>query len=91
MGISHEKFSQIVPQVYNADEAKALHQERIRLLHVQQDLVKLVKANDNIKELLTIKKKLADLREELPSTWLDGLKKITAKIKHVFVNTPEQI
>ncbi len=91
LGISHEKFSQIVPQVYNADEAKALHQERIRLLHVQQDLVKLVKANDNIKELLTIKKDLADLREELPSTWLDGLKKITAKIKHVFVKTPEQI
>lgn len=28
LGISHEKFSQIVPQVYNADEAKALHQER---------------------------------------------------------------
>ncbi|WP_341755739.1 WH2 domain-containing protein [Candidatus Tisiphia endosymbiont of Ptychoptera albimana] len=91
LGISHEKFSQIVPQVYNADEAKALHQERIRLVHVQQDLVKLVKANDNIKELLTIKKELADLREELPSTWLDGLKKITAKIKHVFVKTPEQI
>ncbi|WP_342267873.1 WH2 domain-containing protein [Candidatus Tisiphia endosymbiont of Empis tessellata] len=91
LGISHEKFSQIVPQVYNADEAKALHQERIRLLHVQQDLVKLVKANDNIKELLSIKKELAELREELPSTWLDGLKKITAKIKHVFVNTPEQI
>ncbi|MFP3017937.1 MAG: hypothetical protein ACEY3E_03345 [Candidatus Tisiphia sp.] len=91
LGISHEKFSQIVPQVYNADEAKALHQERIRLLHVQQDLVKLVKANENIKELLSIKKELAELREELPSTWLDGLKKITAKIKHVFVNTPEQI
>ncbi|WP_375359132.1 hypothetical protein [Candidatus Tisiphia endosymbiont of Neophilaenus lineatus] len=91
LGISHEKFSQIVPQVYNADEAKALHQERIRLLHVQQDLVKLLKANDNIKELLTIKKELAELWEELPSTWLDGLKKITAKIKHVFVNTPEQI
>jgi hypothetical protein len=89
--ISPEKFSQIVPQVYNADEANALHQERIRLLHVQQDLVKLVKANDNIKELLSIKKELAELREELPSTWLDGLKKITAKIKHVFVNTPEQI
>lgn len=65
--------------------------QRIRLLHVQQDLVKLVKANDNIKELLTIKKELAELQEELPSTWLDVLKKITAKIKHVFVNTPEQI
>jgi hypothetical protein len=91
LDISAENFSQIVPQVYNADEAKALYQERIRLSHVQQDLVKLVKANDNIKELLSIKKELAELREELPSTWLDGLKKITAKIKHVFVNTPEQI
>ncbi|WP_425361165.1 WH2 domain-containing protein [Candidatus Tisiphia endosymbiont of Stenodema calcarata] len=91
LDISHENFSQIVSQVYNADEAKALHQERIRLVHVQQDLVKLVKANDNIKELLSIKQELAELREELPSTWLDGLKKITAKIKHIFVNTPEQI
>lgn len=91
LGISHENFSQIVSQVYNTDEAKALHQERIRLVHVQQDLVKLVKANDNIKELLSIKQELAELREELPSTWLDGLKKITAKIKHIFVNTPEQI
>ncbi|BFD46024.1 MAG: hypothetical protein DMENIID0002_06700 [Rickettsia endosymbiont of Sergentomyia squamirostris] len=91
LDISHENFSQIVSQVYNVDEAKALLQEKIRLSHIQQDLVKLVKANDNIKELFTIKKELADLREELPSTWLDGLKKITAKIKHVFVNTPEQI
>ncbi|MFU7501379.1 MAG: WH2 domain-containing protein [Candidatus Tisiphia sp.] len=91
LDISHENFSQIVSQVYNTDEAKALHQERIRLVHVQQDLVKLVKANDNIKELLSIKQELAELREELPSTWLDGLKKITAKIKHIFVNTPEQI
>ncbi|WP_341758466.1 hypothetical protein [Candidatus Tisiphia endosymbiont of Ditula angustiorana] len=91
LDISAENFSQIVPQIYNADEAKALYQERIRLSHVQHDLVKLVKANDNVKELLSIKKELAELQEKLPSTWLDGLKKITAKIKHVFVNTPEQI
>lgn len=92
LGISHENFSQIVPQIYNTDEAKALHQERIRLLHLQQDLVKLVKANDNVKELLTIKKELAELQEKLPSNLLiKKLKQIVAKIKHVFVNTPEQI
>ncbi|WP_417904921.1 WH2 domain-containing protein [Candidatus Tisiphia endosymbiont of Micropterix aruncella] len=92
LDISAEKFSQIVPQVYNADEAKALYQERIRLSHLQQDLVKLVKANDNVKELLSIKKELAELREELPSNLLiKKLKQIVVKIKHVFVNTPEQI
>lgn len=92
LDISHENFIQIAPQVYNADEAKALQQERIRLLHLQQNLVKLVKANDNVKELLSIKKELAELREDLPSNLLiKKLKQIVVKIKHVFVNTPEQI
>ncbi|WP_284346682.1 WH2 domain-containing protein [Rickettsia endosymbiont of Oedothorax gibbosus] len=91
LAVSQENFREIVPKVYNANEAVALMHERTQLTQIQKDITKLVNANDKVQGLLTIKQQLAELRQELPSTWLDGLKQIVTKIKHIFVSTPEEI
>ncbi|WP_341749717.1 WH2 domain-containing protein [Candidatus Tisiphia endosymbiont of Sialis lutaria] len=91
LGVSQENFREIVPKVYNANEAVALMYERTQLTQIQKDITKLVNANDKVQGLLTIKQQLAELRQELPSTWLDNLKKSVAKIKYAFVKNQEQI
>ncbi len=91
LNVSQESFREIVPKVYNAKEAAALVRERTQLTQIQQDMTKLVDANTKVQGLLAIKQELADLRQELPSTWLESLKQVVAKIKHVFVSTPEEI
>ncbi|OZG32305.1 hypothetical protein [Rickettsia endosymbiont of Culicoides newsteadi] len=91
LAVSQENFREIVPKIYNANEAVALMHERTQLTQIQKDTTKLVNANDKVQELIAIKQQLAKLQQELPSTWLDGLKQIVTKIKHIFVSTPEKI
>ncbi|WP_341748862.1 hypothetical protein [Candidatus Tisiphia endosymbiont of Sialis lutaria] len=91
LAVSQENFREIVPKIYNANEAVALMHERTQLTQIQKDITKLVNANDKVQELIAIKQQLAKLQQELPSTWLDGLKQIVTKIKHIFVSTPEKI
>ncbi|MCC8371467.1 MAG: hypothetical protein LN568_01705 [Rickettsia endosymbiont of Pseudomimeciton antennatum] len=91
LAVSQEDFRGIVEKAYNANEAVALMHERTQLTQIQQDITKLINANDKVQGLLTIKQELAKLRQELPSTWLDNLKKSVAKIKEAFVKNPEQI
>ncbi|WP_341756677.1 MULTISPECIES: WH2 domain-containing protein [unclassified Candidatus Tisiphia] len=91
LAVSQDKFREIVPKVYNANEAVALMRERTQLTQIQKDIAKLVDANDKVQGLLAIKQQLAALRQELPVTWLESLKQVVAKIKHVFVSTPAEI
>ncbi|MDN3030570.1 MAG: hypothetical protein QMO91_04425 [Candidatus Tisiphia sp.] len=91
LAVSQENFREIVPKIYNANEAVALMHERTQLTQIQKDITKLVNANDKVQGLIAIKQQLAKLQQELPSTWLDGLKQIVTKIKHIFVSTPEKI
>jgi hypothetical protein len=91
LDVSPEKFRKIVPKFYNAKEAVALMHERTQLTQIQKDITKLVEANDKVQGLLAIKQQLAKLQQDLPSTWLDGLKQVVTKIKHIFVSTPEKI
>lgn len=91
LGVSQENFREIVPKIYHANEAAALIHERTQLTQIQKDITRLVDANDKVKGLLAIKEELAKLQQDLPVTWLESLKQIVAKIKHVFVSTPEEI
>ncbi len=91
LGVSQKDFREIVPKFYNAKEAVALMYERTQLTQIQQDITELVNANSKLQGLLAIKKELAELQQELPSTWLDNLKKSVAKIKYAFVKSQEQI
>lgn len=91
LGVSQKDFREIVPKFYNAKEAVALMHERTQLTQIQQDITELVNANSKVQGLLAIKKELAELQQELPSTWLDNLKKSVAKIKYAFVKSQEQI
>lgn len=91
LAVSQENFREIVPKIYNANEAVALMHERTQLTQIQKDITKLVNANDKVQGLIAIKQQLAKLQQDLPSTWLDGLKQVVTKIKHIFVSTPEKI
>jgi len=91
LDVSQKDFREIIPKVYNANEAAALMHERTQLTQIQKDITKLVEANIKVQGLLAIKKELTELQQGLPLTWLDSLKKIVVKIKDAFIKNPAQI
>lgn len=58
LGVPQKDFREIVPKVFNTNEAVALMHEKTQLTQIQKEITKLVDANSKVQGLLAIKKRI---------------------------------